>query len=44
LKELATHFEGASGDKLVFRFGATPELIEMAKSDPLSTSALSPPM
>jgi molybdate transport system substrate-binding protein len=33
LKELATQFEGASGHKLVFRFGATPELIEMAKSD-----------
>jgi molybdate transport system substrate-binding protein len=33
LKELATQFEDASGYKLVFRFGATPELIEMAKSD-----------
>jgi molybdate transport system substrate-binding protein len=33
LEDLATQFEGASGHKLVFRFGATPELIEMAKSD-----------
>jgi molybdate transport system substrate-binding protein len=33
LKELAAQFEGASGHKLVFRFGATPELIAMAKSD-----------
>jgi hypothetical protein len=33
LKELATQVEGASDHKLVFRFGATPELIEMAKSD-----------
>jgi len=30
LKELATQFEGASGNKLVFRFGTTPELIKLA--------------
>lgn len=30
LKELATQFEGASGHKLVFRFGTTPELIKLA--------------
>jgi molybdate transport system substrate-binding protein len=30
LKELATQFEVASGNKLVFRFGTTPELIKLA--------------
>jgi molybdate transport system substrate-binding protein len=30
LRELATQFEGASGHKLVFRFGTTPELIKLA--------------
>src|SRR5881227_287428 len=32
LKELATQFESASGHKLVFRFGTTPELIKLATS------------
>jgi molybdate transport system substrate-binding protein len=30
LGELATQFESASGHKLVFRFGTTPELIKLA--------------
>ncbi len=30
LKEIATNFEAASGHKLVFRFGTTPELIKLA--------------
>jgi molybdate transport system substrate-binding protein len=30
LRELATQFESASGHKLVFRFGTTPELIKLA--------------
>jgi molybdate transport system substrate-binding protein len=29
LRELATQFEGASGHKIVFRFGTTPELIKL---------------
>jgi len=32
LKELATQFEVASGHKLVFSFGTTPELIKLATS------------
>src|ERR1051326_1233353 len=32
LKELAGQFEIASGHKLVFRFGTTPELIKLATS------------
>ncbi len=34
LKELAPPFESASGHKLVFRFGTTPELIKLASGDP----------
>ena len=30
LRELAAQFESASGHKLVFRFGTTPELIKLA--------------
>src|SRR5947208_17123786 len=30
LRELATQFESASGHKVVFRFGTTPELIKLA--------------
>src|SRR3979490_1897423 len=30
LRELAMQFESASGHKLVFRFGTTPELIKLA--------------
>src|SRR6267378_3738620 len=30
MQELATQFESASGHKLVFRFGTTPELIKLA--------------
>jgi molybdate transport system substrate-binding protein len=30
LRELATQFESATGHKLVFRFGTTPELIKLA--------------
>jgi molybdate transport system substrate-binding protein len=30
LKELATQFESASGNKVVYRFGTTPELIKLA--------------
>jgi molybdate transport system substrate-binding protein len=30
LKELASQFEAASGHKIVFRFGTTPELIKLA--------------
>lgn len=33
LKELGPRFESASGHKLVFRFGTTPELIKLATSD-----------
>lgn len=32
IRELGAQFEGASGRKLVFRFGTTPELIRMATS------------
>ena len=32
LRELAAQFESASGHKLVFRFGTTPELIKLATS------------
>jgi molybdate transport system substrate-binding protein len=32
LKELGAQFESASGHKLVFRFGTTPELIKLATS------------
>lgn len=32
LKELGSQFESASGHKLVFRFGTTPELIKLAVS------------
>src|ERR1700720_1499732 len=32
LGELATQFESATGHKLVFRFGTTPELIKLATS------------
>ena len=32
LKELGPQFESASGHKLVFRFGTTPELIKLATS------------
>jgi len=30
MKEIATQFESATGHKLVFRFGTTPELIKLA--------------
>ena len=30
LKELSSQFESASGHKVVFRFGTTPELIKLA--------------
>src|SRR5919202_296599 len=30
LRELAAQFESASGHKIVFRFGTTPELIKLA--------------
>jgi molybdate transport system substrate-binding protein len=33
LRELGPQFESASGHKLVFRFGTTPELIKLATSD-----------
>jgi molybdate transport system substrate-binding protein len=33
LKELGAQFESASGHKLVFRFGTTPELIKLATTD-----------
>jgi len=32
MKEIATQFEAATGHKLVFRFGTTPELIKLATS------------
>jgi molybdate transport system substrate-binding protein len=32
LKEIAMQFESASGHKIIFRFGTTPELIKMAAS------------
>src|SRR6266567_1257381 len=32
MQELGTQFERASGHKLVFRFGTTPELIKLATS------------
>jgi molybdate transport system substrate-binding protein len=32
MKEIAAQFEGATGHKLVFRFGTTPELIKLAAS------------
>src|SRR3954465_5198452 len=35
LKELGAQFESASGHKLVFRFGTTPELIKLATSGDL---------
>src|SRR5207244_7666011 len=38
LKELGAQFESASGHKLVFRFGTTPELIKDRKSTRLNSS------
>jgi molybdate transport system substrate-binding protein len=41
LKELGAQFESASGHKLVFRFGTTPELIKLATSgDPFDLAVV----
>jgi molybdate transport system substrate-binding protein len=41
LKELGAQFESASGHKLVFRFGTTPELIKLAtSSDPFDLAVV----
>src|SRR5262249_49072995 len=43
LRELAPPFESASGHKLVFRFGTTPELIKLATSgDPFDLGVVPP--
>ena len=38
MRELAAQFERASGHKLAFRFGTTPELIKLARLAGRSTS------